>query len=85
MNISHDTIIRTIVLAVALLNQILTTLGKNPLPFSDALIYEAATLAVTIGAAIWSWWKNNSITKEAIQADAYLAELKKAKKTTGSD
>ena len=81
VNISKDTIIRTIVLVVALINQVLTAFGKNPLPFSDDTIYEAVTLAVTIGASAWAWWKNNSFTKNAIAADKYLDELKKS----GSD
>jgi SPP1 family holin len=72
-----DTIIRTIVLVVALVNQILTSMGKNPLPFAEDTIYEAVTLIATIGASAWSWWKNNSFTKNAIKADSYLAELKK--------
>lgn len=76
MKIKTDTIIRTIVLFIALLNQVLTSMGKNPLPFSDDLIYEAVTLAVTIGASAWAWWKNNSITKKAIVADEYLKSLK---------
>lgn len=79
MKVSKETIIRTIVLVVALVNQILTSLGKNPLPFSDDLIYEFATLAVTIGASAWAWWKNNSFTQEAITADHYKDSLKKAK------
>lgn len=74
--VTKETIIRTIILIVALTNQVLTSLGKNPLPFSDDLIYEAATLLVTIGATIWAWWKNNSFTKNAIKADEYLTELK---------
>ena len=76
MNISTDTIIRTIVLVLALINQVLTALGKNPLPFSDDVVYEAVTLAVTIGASAWSWWKNNSFTKAAIEADQYMKDLK---------
>lgn len=80
MNISKDTIVRTIVLAVALLNQILTTIGKNPLPFSDDTVYEVATLLVTVASSIWAYWKNNSITQNAIKADKYLADLKTADK-----
>lgn len=80
MNISKETIARTVVLAIALLNQILTTLGKNPLPFSDDTIYEVVTLLVTAASAIWAYWKNNSLTQNAIKADHYLAELKKADK-----
>ena len=76
MKISTDTIIRTIVLVVALINQVLTATGKNPLPFSDDMIYEAVTLAVTIGASVWAWWENNSFTKAAIEADQYLKDLK---------
>ena len=33
--VKKDTIIRTIVLIVALINQALTLSGKNPLPFED--------------------------------------------------
>lgn len=76
MKISADTIIRTVVLVVALVNQVLTATGKNPLPFSDDVIYEAVTLAVTIGASVWAWWKNNSFTANAIEADRYLKDLK---------
>lgn len=76
MKISTDTIIRTFVLVVALINQVLTATGKNPLPFSDDMIYEAVTLAVTIGASAWAWWENNSFTKAAIEADQYLKDLK---------
>lgn len=76
--VTKETIIRTIILVIALVNQVLTSLGKNPLPFSDDLIYEAVTLAVTIGASAWAWWKNNSFTKKAIAADEYLKEMKKS-------
>lgn len=75
--IKPDTIARTIVLVIALINQVLAVLGKDVLPFADDTIYELVTLVFTIGASAWSWWKNNSITKKAIAADEYLAELKK--------
>ncbi len=80
MTISKDTIIRTVVLLVALTNQVLTTLGKNPLPFSDDLIYELITLLATVVASITAWWKNNSFTKTAILADNYLYSLKEKTK-----
>lgn len=71
-----ETIVRTIVLAVTLLNQVLTVLGKNPLPFAEDELYAMLTTAATIAATVWAWWKNNSFTPEAIEADEYLAELK---------
>lgn len=76
MKITSDTIIRTIVLIIALVNQVLTSMGKNPLPFAEETIYALVTNLFTIGAAAWAWWKNNSFTQPAIEADKYLAELK---------
>lgn len=71
-----ETVVRTIVLAVTLFNQILTMFGKNPLPFAEDELYSILTTAATIAATLWAWWKNNSFTSEAIRADKYLAELK---------
>lgn len=75
-SVKTETIIRTVVLVVALLNQTLTILGKTQLPVTDEQIGEVITLVFTIGASLWAWWKNNSFTPEAIKADEYLAELK---------
>ena len=83
--VTAATIIRTVVLALALINQTLTALGKNPLPIAGNDVYEFLTLAVTIGAAIWSWWKNNSFTKNALQADQLLYFLRKNEKEKKSD
>ena len=73
---STDTIIRTVVLAIALINQVLTMLGLNILPISDDQISELISTAITIGASVWAWWKNNSFTKNAIEADKVLDELR---------
>ena len=78
--ISAGTIARTAALAVALLNTILTAAGKNPLPFSDTEVYSAVTTAATAVTAIIAWWHNNSFSKEAIQADEYMDNLKSGSK-----
>lgn len=72
MKIEQGTIIRTAVLALALVNQILTSAGKNPIPISDDQLYSILTGVFTIGASLWSWWKNNSFTQKAIEADQVL-------------
>lgn len=77
MNIKKETIIRTVILVVALINQGLTVAGVSLLPISDEQITEFLSLALTIGASLWSWWKNNSFTKNAIEADEYLDNLKR--------
>lgn len=76
MNISNGTIIRTVLLILALVNQILTVMGITPLPIEDEQITQLLSLAFTIGTSIWAWWKNNSFTVEAVKADEYLKSLK---------
>lgn len=76
MKVKADTIIRTIVLALALINQILAIFGYSIIPISDEQINELITLLFTIGASVWSWWKNNSFTPNALEADEFLKTLK---------
>jgi len=76
MKLKKETLIRTAVLLISLLNQALTLFGKNPLPFSETAVYEGISLLCTTGAALWAWWKNNSFTHAAISADAYMDVLK---------
>lgn len=72
-------IVRLIVLVVLLINQMLITLGWSPLPFSEEQIYEGVSSIALVAAAIYTWWKNNSVTKEAEEADEYLRDLKRRK------
>ena len=71
-NMTAGTLVRTVMLVVALLNLVLTSFGKNPLPFSDEQIYTGLSALVTVAAA---WWKNNSFTCCARQADEVLRVL----------
>ena len=78
--ISKETIIRTVILVVTLINTLLTALGLNPLPFSENEIYQVISSVCTVAAAIWAWWKNNSFTKAAIKADEIMKQIKEAAK-----
>lgn len=75
MQIKKDTIVRTIVLVIALVNQALAIFGKEAFPVTEDQVYQLVTLLITIGAAVWAWWKNNSFTRHAIMADDYFKEL----------
>lgn len=74
-NMTVSTIIRTICLVVALINQCLVSKGISTLPFLDEDIEQIVTLAITTVTALIAWWKNNSVTLNAIQADKYLDKL----------
>lgn len=69
------TIVRTAVLVFALINQVLTISGYNPLPFTEGEFGEAVSMVLTVGAALWTWWKNNSFTQAAIEADEKLHKV----------
>ena len=71
------TIARTVVLALALVNQLLSAAGKPVLPIESAALEQAITAGLTVAASLWSWWKNNAFTPEARQAEAYLTQLRK--------
>lgn len=80
MKYDIHTIIRTAILVLALLNQGLALFNLSPLQISDEQLGDFITLAFTMSSAIWSWWKNNNITPEAIEAQTYLNDLKALKK-----
>ena len=75
-NVKASTIIRTVVLLLALVNQGLTIAGLNVLPITEDQVTEVLSLVFTIGASLWAWWKNNSFTPAAIKADELMVELK---------
>ena len=78
-NVSAGTIARTIALILALINQTLSMLGKPVIPVDDKTVETAITLVLTIVTSLVAWWKNNSFTPEAIEADELLAEMKAEK------
>ena len=75
-NVTTGTIARTIVLILALANQVLAMCGKQVLNIADGDIYQTVSLLFTIGASAVAWWKNNSFSQAAIKADEVMTELK---------
>lgn len=75
-NITAGTIVRTAVLLLALTNQMLSAMGKSPLPIESTTVEQLVTAGITTIAALVAWWKNNSFTKEAIAADKEYDRLK---------
>lgn len=46
------------------------------LPIESAELEQLVSTGLTIATALVSWWKNNSFTPEAIEADDFLCQLK---------
>lgn len=76
----QQAIIRLVVLLILLVNQFLIVFGWNPLPFSEEEIYQGVSAVVTFVVTIYTWWKNNSITKEAREGDRVMKQLKERNK-----
>ena len=76
MNITSGTIARTIILVLALLNQILTAMGHSVINISDESINTLISTGFTIVTAVIAWWKNNSFTQSALKADEVMREGK---------
>ena len=81
MNITSGTIARTIILVLALVNQLLTATGHSVINISDESINTLISTGFTIVTAIVAWWKNNSFTQAACMADKILCAEKECKKT----
>lgn len=78
MNITAGTLARTIILALALINQILSATGHPVLPIEDAQVETLVSTAWTVIAALVAWWKNNSFTAAAQKGDEVMKQERSA-------
>ena len=76
-NISAGTIARTICLALALTNQVLSATGHAVLPIEDAQVETLVTTGLTVAASVAAWWKNNSFTLPARIGDQQMIAARK--------
>ena len=76
MKPSAGTISRTIILILTIINSFLAIFGKSPLPIDSDTVTEIVSLICTTIAALVAWYKNNSISQEAMEADIVMHRLK---------
>lgn len=76
------TLIRSVVLFVALVNQTLVIFGKSPLPIDSELLEQFVAVTFTIVSSLIAWFKNNYITEKGKQQRKMLEDngLTKPKK-----
>lgn len=83
--LDRGTVIRTVLLFVALLNQSLIVFGKSPIPIEEGQItslvdglYLVGSMIFTIVTSIVAWFRNNYVTnkgnlqKKALQAQGLI-------------
>lgn len=76
MKVTSGTIARTVVLALALINQLLTAFGYNVIDISTETVNTLISTIFTVVTALVAFWKNNSFTQAALEADEVMKELK---------
>jgi SPP1 family holin len=73
---SYAVIVRTVVLVIVLVNQILCSTGIMSLRLNNDAVYDAVSSIATVIISGICWWKNNSFTKAAITADKVMRCMK---------
>lgn len=83
--VKKETVIRTAILVLAIVNNGLALFNKSPLPIDDETIVNVVSFLFTTVSALWAWWMNNSFTHNAIKADKYFEDLKLLEKENKED
>ncbi|QAW07342.1 phage holin [Bacillus subtilis] len=80
-NFDKGTVVRTVLLLIALINQTMLMFGKSPLDITDVQVnqladalYTAGSLIFTIGTTVVAWFKNNYVTTRGHQQKAVLKQ-----------
>lgn len=75
------TVIRTVLLLIALINQTMLMFGKSPLDITDAQVnqladalYTAGSVILTIGTTLAAWFKNNYVTTKGHKQKVILKQ-----------
>lgn len=79
MKITTGTIIRTIMIAIVVINLFLKAIGKPVLDIEEGTVASWVEMIVEVAMVLVGFWKNNSYSKAAIKADEFLKSLKSGK------
>lgn len=70
--VSVGTWVRLIAMIISLVNLTLGVFGVTPINFDENTAYSVISIVFIIVTFVLSFWKNNSFTKAAQDADEYL-------------
>ena len=78
MKITKGTIVRTVMVAIVVINLVLKAIGVEVINADENVIAGVVETLVEIVAIAAAWWYNNSYTENARKADAFMQELKES-------
>ena len=79
MKISKGTIVRTVLLLIAIVNMGLQHFGIDVIKVDESEIASLVEYIIQIAIIVVGFWKNNSYTQKAIKADELLKRMKEEK------
>lgn len=78
MKITKSTIVRTILVALVIINFVLEKCGIDIIPADEYTVLMFVETAIEIAIIAVGFWKNNSYTEKAIKADEFLKQLRES-------
>lgn len=83
MKISKGTIVRTIMIALVVVNMVLQHMGLDIIKVDENSLLNVVELLIELAIIIVGFWKNNSYTDKAIKADEFLKALRDSEEDGG--
>lgn len=84
-NVKAGTWVRLVLLVISLINMALAAAGKAPIAADYNEIYTVVSVIFSVLVGVSAYWKNNSFTSAAVEADKYLHEQGSAIEDPGTD
>ena len=78
MKISKSTIVRTILVAVVVINFFLEKLGLDIIKTDENTVMMLVETLIEVAVIAVGFWKNNSYSQNAIKADKFLCTLRES-------
>ena len=78
MKITKSTIVRTILVALVIINFVLEKCGLDIIPTDEYTVLMFVETIIEIAILVVGFWKNNSFTEKAIKADEFLKQLRES-------
>lgn len=76
MKISKQTIVRTVLLALVVINIILEKLGFDVISTDESFVLMCVETAVELAVIVVGFWYNNSFSENALKAQRFLEYLR---------
>lgn len=79
--ISKGTIVRTVMIAIVIINMILKKFGLGIINADENTVASIVETVIEVGAIIAAWWYNNSFSNAAKKADRFFKAVKEYENT----